>query len=587
MAKFYTDDRNVQILVALLKAHGIRKIVVSPGATNVALVGSCQNDPWFEMYSCVDERSAAYMACGLAAESEEPVVITCTGATASRNYFPGLTEAYYRKLPILAVTFFPGYHGIGNLVPQVIDRSVSPKDTVRYKVELPPVKDEADFKFAELKLNTAILELRRHGGSPVHVNLENARKKFTTKELPPVRVINRITRKSAFPAIPNEAKRIAVYICSHSSWTESQIESLDAFCQRNNAVVFCDHSSGYKGKYRMMFSLVAAQDKYSSALCRPDLLIHIGELSGDYTTYSRMSGAKEVWRVSEDGEVRDTFGKLRYIFEMDEQNFFDHYTNNPVSPSVNVDEYLQSCISEHSRLSDKIPELPFSNVWIAQTVAPRVPEKSFLHFGVSNTMRSWTFFDVPRSVSTSANVGCRGIDGVLSTLLGGSLVNPSALHFGVLGDLTFFYDMNALGNRDVGKNLRILLVNNGRGTEFRLYMHPGQQMLGNEADPYVAAAGHFGNQSPDLVKNYVTALGFEYLHASNKTEFAAVIDRFLTPEITDQPMLLEVFTDSQDESDALKTLRNLEVEKVEQSKDLTRRILGKRGVQMLKKVLGK
>src|SRR5690554_3171373 len=140
----YTDDRNVQILVALLKAHGIRKIVASPGTTNMALVGSCQHDPWFEMYSCVDERSAAYMACGLAEESQEPVVLTCTGATASRNYFPGLTEAYYRKLPILAVTFFVGYHGIGNLVPQVIDRSISPKDTMRLKVELPSAKDEAD-----------------------------------------------------------------------------------------------------------------------------------------------------------------------------------------------------------------------------------------------------------------------------------------------------------------------------------------------------------------------------------------------------------------------------------------------------------
>ena len=587
MIKFYSDDRNVQILVALLKAHGIHKIVVSPGATNIAFVGSCQHDSWFEMYSCVDERSAAYMACGLAAESGEPVVITCTGATASRNYFPGLTEAYYRKLPILAVTFFPGYEGIGNLVPQVIDRSVSPKDTVRYKVELPPVKDEDDFKSAELKLNTAILELIRNGGGPVHVNLENCRKDFSTKELPAVRIINRITPTDRFPKIPADAKLIAVYICSHAPWTKAQTEALDAFCKRNNAVVFCDHSSGYKGKYRMMYSLVAAQDKYSSPLCQPDLLIHIGELSGDYTIYDRMMGAKEVWRVSQDGEVRDTFKKLRYIFDMDEQSFFDYYTKNPVSVAVSEDEYLNSCIAEHQRLSEKIPELPFSNVWIAKTVSSKLPVNSTLHLGVSNTMRTWTFFEVPRSVSTSANVGCRGIDGVLSTLIGASLVNPNVPYFGVLGDLTFFYDMNSLGNRHVGRNLRILLVNNGRGTEFRLYMHPGQKLMGDEADPYVAAAGHFGNQSPELVKNYVTALGFEYLHASNKIEFSAVIDQFLTPQVTDRPMLLEVFTDSRDESDAVKALRNLEVSKEGLAKALVRGIVGERGVKVLKKALRK
>ena len=102
--KQYSNELSVQYLVALLKAHKIKKVIASPGTTNLSFVASLQYDPFFEMYSCVDERSAAYMACGLSAETGEPVVITCTGATASRNYLPGLTEAYYRKLPILAVT---------------------------------------------------------------------------------------------------------------------------------------------------------------------------------------------------------------------------------------------------------------------------------------------------------------------------------------------------------------------------------------------------------------------------------------------------------------------------------------------------
>jgi len=95
---YYSVERNVQIVIAILKANNIRKVIASPGVTNIPFVGSIQNDPFFEVYSCVDERSAAYMACGLSEESGEPVVISCTGATASRNYMPGLTEAYYRKL---------------------------------------------------------------------------------------------------------------------------------------------------------------------------------------------------------------------------------------------------------------------------------------------------------------------------------------------------------------------------------------------------------------------------------------------------------------------------------------------------------
>lgn len=123
---YYSSNENVQILVALLKAHGIKRVIASPGTTNLELMVSLQHDDFFEMYSCVDERSAAYMACGLATETNEPVVITCTEATASRDYYPGLTEAFHRKLPILAVTGLHDYKYIGQLEPQVIDRRVSP-----------------------------------------------------------------------------------------------------------------------------------------------------------------------------------------------------------------------------------------------------------------------------------------------------------------------------------------------------------------------------------------------------------------------------------------------------------------------------
>ena len=115
MKNFYNDAEHIQILIALMKAHKIKRIVVSPGATNICLVASLQNDPYFEMYSSVDERSAAYIACGLAAETGEPVALSCTGATASRNYIPGLTEAFYRKLPILAITATQKIEKIGHI----------------------------------------------------------------------------------------------------------------------------------------------------------------------------------------------------------------------------------------------------------------------------------------------------------------------------------------------------------------------------------------------------------------------------------------------------------------------------------------
>lgn len=160
----YTDEKQAQIVIALLKAHDIRNVIASPGTTNMAFVGSVQKDPFFSVYSAVDERSAAYMACGLAEETGRPVVLSCTGATASRNYMAGLTEAFYRKLPVLALTSMQGEARGGHLIAQVIDRSSMPVDVLKLSVDLPIVRDPEQIWECEMKVNRAILELTRHGG---------------------------------------------------------------------------------------------------------------------------------------------------------------------------------------------------------------------------------------------------------------------------------------------------------------------------------------------------------------------------------------------------------------------------------------
>ena len=179
----YTVEKHTQILIALLKAHNIKKVIASPGATNVCFVGSIQSDPYFEIYSSVDERSAAYMACGMAAASGEPVVLTCTGSTASRNYIPGMTEAYYRKLPVLAITSSQHFGRVGQYVPQVIDRSSPLADIAVESVEIDAVYTEEDEWACSVNINKALLALHAHGGGPVHINLVTTyNRDFSCKE---------------------------------------------------------------------------------------------------------------------------------------------------------------------------------------------------------------------------------------------------------------------------------------------------------------------------------------------------------------------------------------------------------------------
>jgi 2-succinyl-5-enolpyruvyl-6-hydroxy-3-cyclohexene-1-carboxylate synthase len=266
---------------------------------------------------------------------------------------------------------------------------------------------------------------------------------------------------------------------------------------------------------------------------------------------------------------------------MSEQTFFEYYAEEDTETNHS---YYTSCENHLDELYAKIPELPFSNIWIASQMAHRIPEGSTIHFGILNSLRSWNFFELPESVLSASNVGGFGIDGNVSALHGASLADRDKLFFGIIGDLAFFYDLNVLGNRHIGNNLRIMLVNNGKGTEFLLHSHRDAR-FGKDTEKYIAAAGHFGNQSRTLVKHFAQDLGFEYFSASNKQEFEDVYERFLVPEITERPMVFEVFTNSSDESDALERIRSIERDVKIETKNAVKKILGEKVVGIIKKVI--
>lgn len=549
--KYYTNERNVQIVIYLLKAYGIKKIIASPGTTNLTFVGSIQQDPFFEIFSSVDERSAAYIACGMAAESGEPVVLTCTGATASRNYYPGLTEAFYRKLPIIALTSTQDPSRIGHNIAQVIDRRNHANDVVVLSEQIQFITKPSDEFDVTIKVNKAMHALRHNGGGPIHLNIETTYSRdFSVKELPTARFIKYFGAYDKFPIMPEG--KIGIFVGNHSPMTESLTRAIDRFCATNDAVVFCDQTSNYKGKFRVLSALIGVQDNYKSDLCEIDLLIHIGEVSGGNELMSSFS-SKQQWRISEDGKTCDTFKNLTAVFQVPEEQFFTYYINDEVE---DTDVFSKLCQAEYLMAIKRFPEIPFSNIWIAKNTASRLPEKSVLHLGILNSLRSWNYFETPLSVYGFSNTGGFGIDGNISSVVGASLASPHKLFFLILGDLAFFYDLNVLGNRHVRNNIRIMLINNGKGIEFRHPYHPCNN-FGDTADCFMAAAGHYGKQSSNLIKNFATDLGYEYLTASNKEDYLLISERFLNPEPSEKPIILEVFTQMEDEQEAINAVHNI------------------------------
>lgn len=581
MISGYTHNLSIQILVDLLLKHGIKKAVVSPGTTDLEFIAALQYNGEFEMYSSIDERSAAYMACGIAEESGEPVIISCTEATASRNYFPGLTEAFYRKLPVIAVTGVHKYSFIGTLYPQVIDRTVSPNDIVVFKAQLPVIKDKEDIKQTELLVNKALLSAKGNDPGPVHIDLPccDNNYDFSCKELYNAHKIERYEVNNKFPAIPEG--RIAVYIGSHRDFTDFETKYLDDFCSCYNTVVFCDHTSGYHGKYAFHAGLLSVQGKRYEIMNNISCLIHIGEQMADWPTMEKLKSAKTTWRVSPDGELRDTFGNLSKVFKMTLVNFLRRY----ISDKQKDDSYLRECLTVKESLIIPIDKLPLSNVYVAAKISKELPNNSVFHIGASNTVRAWSFFDFPEGVRSYGNVGCRGIDGVLSSAVGAALADKKHLHFCAVGDLMFYYDMNCLGNRDITSNLRILLINNNGGGIFKQSVAPGYRFFGNEAtNEFIAAADHFGKGENKVVKNYVESLGFKYISAKTKTEFDFVYKDFVTVENTNQPIFFEVFTKDYDDRDAFNIMASIDVDSVTAVKQVAKRLLGEKGVGVVKKI---
>lgn len=541
MSRLYTDEVNTLILVSLLKKHGIKRIIASPGTTNISFVGSVQFDSYFEVYSAVDERAAAFMACGLAEETGEPVVLTCTGATASRNYIPGLTEAYYRHLPVLAVTSTQHTGRVGNYVAQVIDRSVQFPDTVKKSIKLATVYSNEDKENCITRVNDALLELRRGEPGPVHINLcTTYSNNFTVEELPEYRVVRRIT-DSGFPKI--DAEKIGIFIGAHAPFGEEETAAIDEFCANNNAVVICDQVSNYRGKYRFLANLANSQSMDMGTRYF-DLIIYIGYVHGAYINFK----GKELWRVNPDGIIRDPYRNITYVFEMEEIEFFKHYANGTKGNTI-----LEVCQSATEKVLKQIPELPFSNMWIAKETAGLIPNNSVLHLSILNTLRVWNYFETQSNVQCFTNSGGYGIDGCLSAFLGSAKANPEAEHFMVIGDLSFFYDLNTMLN-GIPDNVHIMLINNGVGTEFKNYNHRAAY-FGEDANAFMAAKGHNGFKNKRLVSSLCADTGIEYLSASSKEEYLSNREKWFG--IGNGPVLIEIFTDDKDESDALRLMNGI------------------------------
>jgi len=545
----YSDKKNILQLVALLKEHDIKNIVLCPGSRNSPIVHTIANNSFFTCHSVTDERSAGFFALGLALHGGKPAAVCCTSGTALLNIHPAVAEAFYQQVPLIVISADRPAAWIGQMDGQTIPQPNVFSGLVKRSVSIPEIHTDEDEWYCNRMINEAILELNHHGKGPIHINVPLAEPlfQFTTKELPEVRMITRYQGLNVYDRQYSDLiDRLNKY--NKRMMVVGQMTLIYLFEKKISKLLYkhfawlTEHLSNrvIPGMPIKNFdAVIYAASKEQQEKLRPELVITYGGhiVSKRLKKFLRTHPPKEHWHVSLDGEVVDLFGSLTTVIEMDPFEFLEKIA--PLLENKTVD-YPRIWETQSKTIPE--PELPYSEMAAIGSLLKSLPETCALHLGNSSTVRYAQLFTIPETVEICGNRGTAGIDGSLSTALGYASASDKPNYIAI-GDLSFFYDMNALWNGSIGKNIRILLLNNGGGEIFQAL--PGFEMT--EQTRRFVTATHTTS-----AKGWAIERGFEYLSVHTMDELTDKMNTFTQPEETDKPILLEVFTDKAEDIRILK-----------------------------------
>lgn len=585
----YTVHKNIQIILTLLKARGVQNIVISAGSRPIPLVFSAEEDDYFKCYSIVDERSAAFFALGLIERLQKPVVIVCTSGTATCNYVSAVAEAYYQHLPLIVLTSDRNRYYLNQQEDQCVPQKNLYSDIVRRSVDLPIVRDEMDFWYCSRLVNEALLELDHREKGPVHINfqiddnypVEKALYKFEVPALPSVKVIERVMPTDPdgkWEALANGliGKRVLVLWGQHLPLTEEQAQSVQSFCQQFGALTTSDVIGNLHTKNFVRSDWYGMVDSVRFDSIMPDVVItmNANRLFNIKARFKNAPSTLTHWHVSPDGEVSDPIKRQTKIVECTPAYFFKRMEETGIHN--NKDYYKEWKAVEESTFEDRslMHTFEYSAVSAMQALVRNIQKGALFHISNSNNIRIANQFTMPEGVDVYCNRGTCGIDGSTSSYVAQSYISDVPSYM-VVGDLSFFYDMNSIWNRYIS-HARIMLINNSCGALFHsVYYEPFRGV--RDVDVNVAAAHHA------TAKGWAESQGFQYMGVRTQVELEKAIKKFTDPD-TRTPMFMEVFTDAEADVAQLKELGRCSLKGTAMVKNKIKEALPSSVVSVLKKL---
>ena len=546
----YSDKKSILQLAALLKAHGVQKIVLCPGSRNAAIVHTFANIENFTCYSITDERSAGFFAIGLSLQGGGPAAVCCTSGSALLNLHPAVAEAYYQQIPLIVISADRPAAWIGQMDGQTLPQPNVFGSLVKMSVNLPEVQTEEDEWHCNRLINEAILETTHHGKGPVHINVPISEPiyRFTAKELPEVRVI---TRYQGLNVYDRDYKELIEKLNSYQKRmvVVGQMTLIYQFDKKfikplsKNFTWLTEHLSNQTIPALPIKNFdvaISGMDEERQKQMTPDLLITYGGhiISKQLKKYLRNHKPKEHWHITPDGKVSDLFGCLTTVIEMDPFEFLEKIAFMLDGKPTNYPMMWENWCKIHPA-----PELPYSQISVTGDLIKALPTPCALHLANSSTVRYAQLFPLSNDVEVCCNRGVNGIEGSLSAALGYAVASDK-LNFLIIGDLSFFYDMNALWCTHFHNNLRILLLNNEGGEIFQTL--PGMEKSGGTSRKFIVA------EHQTSARGWAEERGFHYIKVKDSEEWQEALKLFTSAEQHPQPILLEVWTNKDEDTQLLR-----------------------------------
>ncbi|AQG79230.1 2-succinyl-5-enolpyruvyl-6-hydroxy-3-cyclohexene-1-carboxylic-acid synthase [Spirosoma montaniterrae] len=553
-------------IAELLVQQGITDVVVSPGSRSAPLTLAVARHPRLRVRVMADERSAGFVALGMAQQSRRAVAVICTSGSAVYNLAPAVVEAYFQQVPLLLLTADRPHEWLYQQDGQTIDQPRLFGAHVKRSYDLPADYTHADARwFIERSINEAILFSQQTPAGPVHVNVPLREPFYPAADeafrYEPVRTIDWLRTEATLPAEIwhrlltewERSERTLIVVGQHPP-DPALLTVLQQISDELGVPVVGEITSNLPRNDLFITqtdTLLAGLTPDVAEALRPNLLITLGNsvLTRNLKTFLRQYPARQHWHLTENPDrLTDAFQSLTTLIpvsprlfleklfaDLDYQRFLQGDDDDD-SEGFAFRQHWQRADRQARRLVQQTvfgPDVPFTDWSATARVLEALPANSVLHLANSMPVRYANLcgVDARQQISVYANRGVSGIDGCLSTAVGAALQTDRLVTL-LTGDVAFFYDRNALWSAPVPPNLRVVLLNNDSGHIFRMIDGPSRQP---ELETY------FETPHGYTAQRTAADASLSYRACDNVDELASLLPDFFLPG--DQAKLVEIKTD--------------------------------------------